>query len=267
MVALPAPLIESTIVAAPLLACLASERQQQLLEQVAAGEASLAAALDDSPHSIAAHHAHSLLLRHHDAVYLVARDAVELSEQRSVDRSRRPHRISWNPSQHDPLARGEKALLAMQTACDRGALAASAQLVGVAQRLLDDTVNYCQTRNQFGRAIGSFQAIKHQLANAWLQLEFTRPVVYRAAYSMSHDHPEKSVHVSMAKTYASELGHLAARTALQCHGAIGYSFEYDLQLWLKRAWALACSWGNADQHQRRVEDALFAERQPHEEQL
>jgi alkylation response protein AidB-like acyl-CoA dehydrogenase len=107
-------------------------------------------------------------------------------------------------------------------------------------------------RKQFGSAIGSFQAVKHHLADALVKLEFARPVVYRAAYSMSHRSESAALHVSMAKVYASEAALLAARTALQCHGAIGYSYEHDLHLWMKRAWALAATWGDASWHRARV---------------
>ena len=100
-------------------------------------------------------------------------------------------------------------------------------------------------RQQFGVPIGSFQAIKHKLADVRLALEFARPVVYRAAYSVAHDDPNRPVHVSMAKAYASDAALLAARHALQVHGAIGYSFEHDLHLWMKRVWALAADWGDA----------------------
>jgi alkylation response protein AidB-like acyl-CoA dehydrogenase len=107
-------------------------------------------------------------------------------------------------------------------------------------------------RKQFGSAIGSFQAVKHHLADAQVKVEFARPVVYRAAYSMSHGDQASSLHVSMGKAYASDAALLAARAALQCHGAIGYSYEHDLHLWMKRVWALAASWGDASSHRTRI---------------
>ena len=130
-------------------------------------------------------------------------------------------------------------------AFDRGALAVAAQLLGVTEQLIEIAADYACEREQFGRPIGSFQAIKHHLANVLLALEFARPVTYRAAYSVAHDHPDRSIHVSMAKSFASDAATLAARTALQVHGAIGYTWEHDLHLWMKRAWALAAAWGDA----------------------
>ncbi len=105
--------------------------------------------------------------------------------------------------------------------------------------------------------IGSFQAIKHQLADVRVALEFARPLTYRAAYSLADADPAASVHVSMAKARAGDVAVLAARHALQCHGAIGYSFEYDLHLWMKRAWALVVTWGDGAWHRERVARAIL----------
>ena len=143
-------------------------------------------------------------------------------------------------------------------AFDRGALAAAAQLLGVADRLIEIAADYAREREQFGKPIGSFQAVKHHLANALLALEFARPVTYRAAYlGRPRRTATTSTHVSMAKAYASDAAALAARTALQVHGAIGYTWEHDLHLWMKRAWALAAAWGDASWHRERVAHAVL----------
>ena len=84
--------------------------------------------------------------------------------------------------------------------------------------------------SQFGVPIGSFQAVKHHLADAALALEFARPAVLRAAWSVAHDEPTRARDVSMAKAMASDAAELVGRKALQCHGAIGYTVEYDLHL-------------------------------------
>jgi alkylation response protein AidB-like acyl-CoA dehydrogenase len=132
--------------------------------------------------------------------------------------------------------------------------------------MLDTTVEYAQSRHQFGVPIGSFQAVKHHLADVALGLEFARPLVYRAAYSLARRDPDRSAHVSMAKARASEAALLAGRVALQMHGAIGYTTEYDLHLWMKRAWALAASWGDAAWHHDRVGRAILEDNGPPEEQ-
>ena len=87
---------------------------------------------------------------------------------------------------------------------------------------------------------------------ARLELEFARPVTYRAAHSVASDDPERAVHVSIAKAFAGDAAYRASRAALQCHGAIGYSYEYDLHLWMKRAWALRAAWGDDWFHRDRV---------------
>ena len=134
---------------------------------------------------------------------------------------------------------------------ERAAVAAAAQLVGLAQHMLDMSVAYVSQREQFGKPVGSFQAVKHHLADAALRLEFARPCVHRAAWSM------EPTDVSLAKAQASEAALLAARKALQVHGAIGYTVEYDLHMWMKRAWALAACWGDAAWHRARITDAVL----------
>jgi alkylation response protein AidB-like acyl-CoA dehydrogenase len=141
-------------------------------------------------------------------------------------------------------------------AFDRGARGTAAQLIGLARRMIDLTVGYVGERTQFGVPIGSFQAVKHHLADAALQLEFAAPAVHRAAWSLATGAVTTHRDVSMAKALASDAARLAARKALQCHGAIGYTTEYDLHLYLKRAEVLARTWGDAAWHRGRVAWAL-----------
>jgi hypothetical protein len=140
---------------------------------------------------------------------------------------------------------------------ERAALAAAAQLVGLAQQMLDMSVAYVGQREQFGKPVGSFQAVKHHLADAALRLEFARPCVHRAAWVLQHDPTDVQVAVSVAKAQASDAALLTARKALQVHGAIGYTVEYDLHMWMKRAWALAAAWGDAGWHRNRVKESLL----------
>ena len=141
-------------------------------------------------------------------------------------------------------------------AFDRGAWGTAAYLVGLGRRMLDLTVSYVTERQQFGVPIGSFQAVKHHLADSALQLAFARPAVHRAAWSLATSSPDARRDVSMAKAMASDAAELAGRKALQCHGAIGYTIEHDLHLFLKRSWALERSWGDAAFHRDRVGAAI-----------
>ena len=116
-------------------------------------------------------------------------------------------------------------------------LATAAQALGVGLALLDRTVSYVKQRTQFGVPIGSFQAVKHRLADAKIALEFARPVLFGAALTLA------PADVAAAKVTACEAAYATARTALQLHGAIGYTAEYDLSLWLTKARALRTAWG------------------------
>lgn len=137
-----------------------------------------------------------------------------------------------------------------------GALATAAQLVGAGQALLTHAVDYAKQRTQFGRVIGSYQALKHKLADVHIAVELARPLVYGAALSLADGSADVPRDVSAAKTAASEAALLAARSALQIHGAIGFTAEHDLSLWLLRVQALRAAWGDPAAHRRRVLAAL-----------
>ena len=146
----------------------------------------------------------------------------------------------------------------------RQALACAAQMLGVSDRLIELAVQYACERRQFGVAIGSFQAVKHMLADVKVKLEYARSLVYRAAHSVCRDTPSRAVHVSMAKVAASETAARAASTALQVHGAIGYTWEQDLHVWMRRAWSLQLAWGSAAWHRERVSRAVIDRELPAE---
>lgn len=138
----------------------------------------------------------------------------------------------------------------------RGVLGCSAELIGLAQRMLDITVGYVRDRHQFGVPIGSFQAVKHHLADAALAVEFAAPVVASAAARLAAGHDQAAAEVSAAKVLAGEAALTVARRAIQCHGGMGYTTEYDLHFYVKRSWAAAASWGSADWHRATLGDAL-----------
>ncbi len=258
-VALPAPIVETTAVAAPLLRESASDAlRDRWLSPIARGDAIVSVGLASSPFVLDAHLADLVLLERGDEVHAVPRAALSLVPQPSIDRSRRLFRVDWEPTSATCIARGALAANAVGAAYDRGALAVSAQLLGLARQMIDLTVEHVKLRQQFGRAIGAFQAVKHHLADALVGLEFARPLVYRAAYSVARGDADRAVHVSMAKAQSSEAAERASRVALQCHGAIGYSYEHDLHLWMKRAWALGASWGTAEVHRARVGEKIFS---------
>ena len=139
---------------------------------------------------------------------------------------------------------------------DRAAWATAAELCGIADRVIEMAASYAKERQQFGKQIGSFQAVKHLLADALLGLDFARPAVYRAAWSLATSASEVERDVSIAKARASEAAVNACRASLQVHGAIGYTHEHDLHLWLTKGFDLARRWGTAAWHRERVAQAL-----------
>ncbi|MEJ5254008.1 MAG: acyl-CoA dehydrogenase family protein [Acidimicrobiales bacterium] len=252
-VALPEPIVETTAVAVPLLDAVASdELKAEWLPKIAAGDAIVAVGFVGTPFVLHANVADLLVLEREDRLFALPAARARIERQPSVDGARRLYTVDWNRNDEIPLVSGEEGWHQVNAAFDRGALGTAAQLLGLADHLLAVTVEYVKQREQFGVPVGSFQAVKHHLADALLRLEFARPVVYHAAYSMAHELDTRSRDVSMAKCFASEAAALVARKALQCHGAIGYTVEYDLHLWMKRVWALAASWGDAAYHRSRV---------------
>jgi len=216
---------------------------EPVVEAFATGRSDATLALAHTPYALYADQVAEIVVED-DGRLVTGRcgDAVD-----SVDKSRRLFEVR---PQSDPTD------LDLALVQDRAALAAAAQLCGLADAMLELTVPYATERKQFGAAIGTFQAVKHHLADAALALEFARPLVYRAAWELEHDTTERSVAVSLAKAAASDAGVVTSRKALQVHGAIGYAHEYDLQLWMKRAWALAGAWGDAAWHRNRIATTL-----------
>ncbi|MGC5016116.1 acyl-CoA dehydrogenase family protein [Streptosporangium sp. DT93] len=131
-------------------------------------------------------------------------------------------------------------------------VAVAAQLVGLARHLLDASVAHALTRRQFGVPIGSFQAVKHLLADVAVAVEFTAPLVCAAAVAVDRDLPSAGRDVAAAKAGAGETAELAARAALQVHGAMGYTEEFDLHLWLARVWSLSAAHGGTALHRSRL---------------
>jgi len=192
-----------------------------------------------------------IVLEHAGTLYAVPRDAVQLQPVETIDAPRPLFQITWDHARGTDLeADRDLALL-------RATLGASAELIGLASRCIEMAADYAKERHQFGKPIGSFQAVKHKLADSLLLLEFARPVVYRAAWSLAQDETTKQRDISMGKVFAADAANGAARAALQTLGAIGYTQEHDLHVWMKRIWALSAAWGNADHHRARVARSLL----------
>ena len=161
---------------------------------------------------------------------------------RSVDASRTLTEVSADLL----LAQGSQVVPAVARALDFGALATSAQLLGAGRALLEAAARHARDRIQFGKPVGSFQAVKHHLADVLIGLEFARPLLYAAAVALADDAPTASRDVSAAKVACADAAHRAARVGLQVHGAIGYTAEHDAGLWLTKVQALGAGLGQPD---------------------
>jgi alkylation response protein AidB-like acyl-CoA dehydrogenase len=241
---LPVPAVEAIAVAAPLLAGRAEPAGA--LGDLLAGRLTVAAALDGGDLVPFGAVAELVLLPAGAAVRAYRADELAVEPLATVDGSRALARVH---------ARGAGTELGpLEPAWRHGVLGTAALLVGLARRMLELTVGYVREREQYGVPIGSFQAVKHALASALVAVEFAEPAVLAAAWAQSAGTGERET--SLAKVLAADAAQLVARTAIQCHGAMGYTTEYDLHLYAKRVWALAPSWGDAASHRARLADAL-----------
>ncbi|MCQ8827875.1 acyl-CoA dehydrogenase [Streptomyces malaysiensis] len=252
--AVPGPLAE-TAAAAVLLAALAEggtaragQAAGHWLPRIADGRALVTlAAADGGPYALDADAA--------DAVFAVEGEELWLAPghgpvQPSFDPARR---LARPLPGGEPLARGLAVATAAARAADWAAFATAALSLGTGLALVERTAAYVKQRTQFGRPIGSFQAVKHRLADALIGLEFARPLLYGAAVALaSTPANEARAEVAAAKVAAGEAAYTAARTALQLHGALGYTEEYDLSLWIRKARALRTAWGSPSVCRSRV---------------
>lgn len=256
---IPDSLADTACVAVGLLAALAEDvaGRNAWLERVVEGSIRIAVGHPINPLVADAHMADLLLLHHDGEVHAVPRANVDVRTSQSIDQSRRLGRVAWKPTPATRVAEAAKGKGLWVEALDRGALCAAGQLLGLAQRMLDLSVDYVAQRKQFGRPIGSFQAVKHHLADVATRIEFAGPVLYRAAESLANRRADAYVHVSHAKLACGEAAWLAARKGIQVHGAMGYTWEVDLQMFMKRAWALDAAWGDRGFHKTRISDFVL----------
>ncbi len=159
------------------------------------------------------------------------------------------------------VAGGEVLGTVSGLALEFGALACAAQLLGAGRALLEASVRHVRVRAQFGRPVGAFQAVKHKLADVAIGLEFARPLLDAAALALGggalgEDADTAGRDVSAAKVACADAAYLAARAALQVHGAIGYTEEHDVSLWLTKIRALLPTWGTQSHHRARVLEAI-----------
>jgi alkylation response protein AidB-like acyl-CoA dehydrogenase len=133
-----------------------------------------------------------------------------------------------------------------------GAVGAAAEMLGAARRCLDMAVEYAKVREQFGQPIGSFQAIRHRCAEMLLEVENAHSAVYYAAWALEAGAEDAAVAASICKSYVSDAARKVCGDAIQVHGGIGFTWEYDLHLYMKRAKALEPLYGDAEFHRELI---------------
>ena len=175
---------------------------------------------------------------------VVEASAAEVEPFEAMDRTRRFARVRADGG--EPLGGDHLA------AADRVATAISAETVGVAQKAMEMAVEYARDRKQFGRPIGSYQAVSHRCAQMLLEVEGSRSGAYFAGWCADAEPESLPAAASMAKAYSSDAGWRVCGSSLQVHGGIGFTWEHDLHFYLKRAKTNAMLYGSAREHRERV---------------
>jgi alkylation response protein AidB-like acyl-CoA dehydrogenase len=184
------------------------------------------------------------------ALYLVdmAAEGVGKAPVTSLDMTRQLCDLSFDDAPGTLIASGPAASRAVDAALTAGAGILAAEQTGLAQRCLDMTVAYVKERKQFARPVGSFQGLKHRLADLWVAVTQARAASRYAAACLATASADTKVAVALAKAYCSEVAVLAAQECVQMHGGIGFTWEHPAHLFLKRAKADSIAFGTADAH-------------------
>jgi len=166
----------------------------------------------------------------------------------SLDMTRQLCDLSFDEVPGTLIASGPAATRAYQAALTAGAGVLASELTGLAQRCLDMTVAYVKERRQFGRPVGSFQGVKHRLADVWVTVSQARAASRYAAACLAAGAPDTAIAVALAKAYCSDAAVQAAQECVQLHGGIGFTWEHPAHLYLKRAKADSIAFGTAGAH-------------------
>ena len=203
------------------------------------------------------------LVAHRDGRrHVVERDAdgVTVTPEPSIDLTRRLYSVRLDGVRVARRRDPERRAARLPAGPLRGCVAIAAESTGIAQRTLEMAVEYAKDRQQFGRPIGSYQAVSHRCAQMLLETENSRSAVYGAAWAADADPDSLPLAASMAKAYASDAGWRVPDASIQVHGGIGFTWEHDLHFFLKRGKANAATFGDAKWHRERVAELVLAAR-------
>jgi len=192
-------------------------------------------------------------------LFVVPQGAATARRLAALDGSRPLARLRFDGVRVEPdrvLGIPGASARSLARALERATVAAALECVGVCQTLLEMTIEHGKSRQQFGQPIGAFQAIQHKCANLFVQVEKARAIGYFALMTVAEDDPRRTLATSMAKAAASDCQRSVCEDAIQIHGGMGYTWESDVQLFVKRAKTLEAFFGTGRAHRRRIADWL-----------
>ena len=199
-----------------------------------------------------------------DVIVVAARDRGELAlyavdaahttrtAMPAIDLTRRLYKLGFHNAKGELLARGDKALAALEHALDVATIALCAEMTGGMQRTMEIAVEYAKTRKQFGKPIGQYQAVQHQCADMFLWTESSRSAAYYGAWAMTEGAADARAAVSVAKVYASDACREVGNRGVQVQGGMGFTWENDTHLYYRRAKASEIALGDASYHRERI---------------
>ena len=244
--ALPEPVAEQIFLINDLMPLLPDSIKGEIKNTYKTGSNFISVAHPLSPNPLFLNDAAGLLLFYEDSYQFALTEDIDFIPLVSNDPSRELSKIN---SIQKSISSSEEFEKINSAVAARGALMTGCLLIGLAQKMLDLSSLYALDRTQFGKPIGSFQAIKHMLADVAVKIEFARPTIFRAAHSLFENNPKSALHCAHAKYMSAKAAELACKNSIQAHGAMGYTWEMDLHIFMRKAWSLMACWGNEDKQQ------------------
>ena len=243
---LPEPAAEQTFLVNDLISILPKNISKVIEDSFDAGAKFISLAHPSAPNPLFLNESAGLILFDDSECKFITKDDMDFEMIASNDPSREIYKINSIKNAISSTENFEELNSAVSA---RGALMTAALLIGLAQKMIDLSSAYALDRTQFGKPIGSFQAVKHMLADVAVRIEFAKPAVYRAAYSLSENNPKSALHCAHAKLMSAQAAELACKNSIQAHGAMGYTWEMDLHIYMRKAWSMMACWGNEDKQQ------------------
>ncbi|MFE3058758.1 acyl-CoA dehydrogenase family protein [Nocardia sp. NPDC059239] len=250
----PLPVAETLLVIGPILARSTQGFARDWLGRLAEGNAFGALMLEDGKPVDEADTADFILAVRDDRFVLVERERYRVEPVTTQDRARRAYRVEFATEDARALDVGPELIDEAWTSMVK---ITAARLLGVADVLFERTVGYVSQRQQFGQPVGAFQSIQHRIADVFVALELARALVYEPADAVNAGRRPIAISASAAKVQAATAERLANREALQLHGAMGFSWEYDLHFWLKHGKALEQEYGTVSAHLEVLAESCF----------